>query len=75
MECSQSAFIRLLEQHQCSRFGVYKGHEIWITKEKLVIQVPIDKKVHYDIIEEVALNIIGMNNWDLDYWLGQNHLN
>jgi hypothetical protein len=75
MECSYSALHELLLQQKCSKIGDHKGHAVWATPEKLIIQVPIGNGVHYDIIEEITINILGMSNWDLDYWLGQHCLN
>lgn len=38
MNCPSHAVTTLLESQNCSKYGVYKGHVVWITKENAIIQ-------------------------------------
>lgn len=74
MEFPRHAVINLLEKKGCSKFGDYLDHEIWVTEKKLIIRIPKGNMIHYDHVEAIALDILGMGNWDFDYWIGQTGL-
>ena len=39
----------------------------------VVIKLPKgNKKISYDIIEEIAIEQLGITSWDIDYWIGEN---
>lgn len=75
MDFPRSSVESLLKQHGCEKWGEYRGHDIWITKEGMSIQLPHGRTVHSDLVEPILLSTIGMSVWDYDYWLGQNCIN
>lgn len=76
MKVSKKALETLLRTHRCTLYGVVHGKEVWLTEDSLIIRLPNDEReIHIDIIEPIIFDILEMNVWDYDYWLGQNCLN
>ncbi len=72
MDFPRHAVEEVLKRNDCEKFGEYRDHEIWITKDFSIIQLPKGKTIHSDLVEPIFMGILGMGIWDYDYWLGQN---
>jgi hypothetical protein len=72
MYCSYLALLSLLHSRGCKKVGIIESYEVWMSPEHMVIRFFPEKNIHLDIVEEIALNVLGMGMWDWDYWLGEN---
>lgn len=75
MNISKSAVITLLITKQCDKFGEHNNNEIWLTKEKFIIRLPLTSTIPADIVEIIALDILRIGMWEYDYWLGRHCIN
>lgn len=68
-----SIVVTLLLQYKCDKYGIILGDEVWLSKDKYVIRFPANcKEIHTDLLEAIAIEILGMSIWEYDYFLGQN---
>ena len=74
MEIACFSVVALLKEKYCKQYGEYLSHDIWLTPDKIIIRLPQTKTIHIDLVETIALDILGIGIWEFDYWLGQNHI-
>lgn len=65
---------KLLSDQKCDRFRDLDegGWEMWIKDDIIIIQLPAGDNIDWDIFEMIAQEQLGMSDWELDYWLGEN---
>lgn len=54
--------------------GVVLGKDTWVYGE-VAISVYRDDFINYDLVEDIALNQLGMDSWQFDYWMGIHGIN
>lgn len=72
MTIAKNKVTQLLKSKDCSEFGVYLDHEIWVAKDGTVIRLPKGGRIHIDLVELIALELLNISMWEFDYWLGEN---
>jgi hypothetical protein len=70
---AKSTVEKFLTAHNCDPLGVRNGYDVWIKDDIVIIQLPTGfGRIDLEIFEVIAVDQIGLSEWEFDYWLGQN---
>lgn len=62
----------LLLHHGAEKYTTKKGNTAYLVNN-VVIRLPDNnKKMSYEMLEEIALEQLEISIWDLDYYIGEN---
>lgn len=67
----------VVEKFLTERLGDHSAElqerKIWMKDEVIIIQVDQNKaRFDYDHFQEIAINQLGLSEWEFDYWIGEN---
>jgi len=69
---SRNSVEELLVDYGAEKYTTKKGEIVFLV-ENVVIRFPKgNKRIPYDMLEEIAMEQLELSRWEFDYWLGEN---
>jgi hypothetical protein len=69
---ARSVVENFLNYKGCEEYGVVNDRKVWIKDDVIIIQIPTKGRIDYDQFETIAIDLLGTNFIEFDYWLGEN---
>lgn len=69
----QAVVGKMIHYYGGEKIDTIDGEEIWL-HGYTVIRVPVKGRVDWDVFEEIAKSLVGLSDWEFDYYVGENRL-
>lgn len=71
MRVKRTHIVELLRRKGAKPFGRVDSDEVFIMPDMITVRVPGTATVDIEIVTVIALDVLSMNEWEYDYWLGE----